>query len=285
MVGGHRLDARRVAGETQGTRPRLDDIVVSMSALRKLDPGEVSQWLDRHAQWLVADNEAVTLEATSTWCPAVAVLLAALRAARRYAGRETRLSEDVLDRVETLSPINDLRSARQAAEAAADELERTLPDAAHSVVRATRFLFEELGANIVQHSGSPETGFGTLHASPGENGGRFQMAFCDAGVGFLASLTRHDEFAGRVADDADALQLAVEKGLSSVGGRTNMGMGLGLMLDLSDRLGADLWIVSGSAMWQRKSAARGHRVSSVRTVPAYQGAWICFDGPGYPAAG
>jgi hypothetical protein len=110
------------------------------------------------------------------------------------------------------------------------------------------------------------------------------MAFCDAGIGFLASLTRHEEFAGRIEGDADAVQLAVEKGLSSVGGRSNMGMGLGLLMDLSDRLGADLWIVSGTAMWQRRSAAREHRVSIVRAVPCYRGAWICFDAPPFPRA-
>ncbi len=91
--------------------------------------------------------------------------------------------------------------------------------------------------------------------------------------------------ATRVQDDAEAIQLAVEKGLSSVGGRTNMGLGLGVLCDLSDRLGAELWIASGTALWHRRTAPHGLRVATTRKVPALAGAWVCLDAPAMPGAG
>lgn len=122
-----------------------------------------------------------------------------------------------------------------------------------------------------------------MTAWPERGEGRFQIAFCDAGIGFLASLTRNAEFASGVADDGDAIQLAVEKGLSGAEGRANMGMGLGLLLDLSDRLAADLRNVSGTALWHRRTAARDHRICTLRAMPRFLGAWICLDAPAFPS--
>lgn len=248
-----------------------------------MGPTDVLSWLAVHRELLDGDQVELVLPEYALE-PAGQSLLACLMAARSSAGLHTTLSgpEFAQATLRKHAPIRDFRTARRLADTLAEGLEASLPNAAPSVMRAARFVMEELGANIVQHSGRPETGFGTVAASPERDEGRFQLAFCDAGIGFLASLARHGEFATRIEGDADAIQLAAEKGLSSVGGRSNMGMGLGVLADLSDRLGADLWIVSGVAVWHRRSAARGLRVATVREVPRYDGAWICLDAPAFP---
>ncbi len=76
--------------------------------------------------------------------------------------------------LDALSPIVDLRIARSQAEAQAERFEREAPAAAPSVVRALRFVFEELGANIVQHSGAPATGFGSV--APARDGVELALA-------------------------------------------------------------------------------------------------------------
>lgn len=192
--------------------------------------------------------------------------------------RFSRLASE--GRFVSLQRIEEFKKARNLAEAAAEFLERQLPKAPPSVIRGLRFVLEELGANIVQHSGSAETGFGLAQAYPEAD--RFELAFCDCGIGFLKSLQKNPEFSGRVANDAEAIQLAAEKGLSGVGGRTNMGMGLPLLRDLSDRLGANLWILSGSALWSRYSAVGSRRVTVVQAVSNFPGSWICLEGPIFP---
>jgi anti-sigma regulatory factor (Ser/Thr protein kinase) len=211
------------------------------------------------------------------------VLVASQKAARDRAGLRTTVNGDGATTLQELLPIVTLRHARRTADALGDVLERELPAAAPSVLRAARFVIEELGANIVQHSGVADTGFGTVRAWPEK--ARLQVAFADAGMGFLASLQRHPELASRVQDDAEAIQLAVQKGLSSVGGRTNMGLGLGVLCDLSDRLDAELWIASGTALWHRRTAPHGLRVATTRAVPILVGTWICLDAPATPQPG
>ncbi|MBI3818331.1 MAG: ATP-binding protein [Planctomycetes bacterium] len=189
---------------------------------------------------------------------------------------------DPTGRFVTLGNIGDLRAARDLADAARTFVEMQLPGAPPSVIRSIHFVVEELAANIVQHSGRPETGFGLAQGFPASN--RFQLAFADAGIGFLESLQKNPEISGRIDADADAIQLATEQGLSSTPGRGNMGLGLSVLRDLSDRLSADLWIASGNALWSRKTVA-GKRVSIVQSVERWQGAWICLDSPVLPARG
>lgn len=171
----------------------------------------------------------------------------------------------------------DLPSTRKLADNAAEALETQLPSISPSVVRMTRFVYEELGANVVQHSGNSETGFGFVEVVP--HAKRLQLAFADAGVGFSASLQRNPELAGRIDDDAAALQLALNPRITGTSApRTNMGVGMKLLVDFSDLLSGDLWIASGSAMLQRTTTA-GQRVNTIRSVPPWHGAWICLDAP------
>lgn len=175
-----------------------------------------------------------------------------------------------------LRRITDLRVARDIANRTADVLETRLPDVGPSPLRMARFILEELGANIVQHSARPGTGFGMAQAFPQAR--RIEIAFADAGVGFLASLQRNPEFAGRIEDEAEALQLALSRGLTSgADGRGNMGMGLDLLVKFADLLGGDLRAASGDALLYRRTVAGRERVNSIHRSAGWKGSWICLE--------
>ena len=82
---------------------------------------------------------------------------------------------------------------------------------------------------------------------------------------------------GRIEDEGEALQLALGQGLTGTSApRRNMGMGLGLLQDFSDRLGGDLWIASGAALLRRRTVA-GVRSTTVHANGAWPGSWICLE--------
>ncbi len=177
-----------------------------------------------------------------------------------------------------LKRIVSLKVARELADRSIECLEHQLKDVAVSPLRMARFIFEELGANVVQHSGAAETGFGIVQAFPERK--RLELAFADAGVGFRRSLERNPELEGRIADDGEALQLALSKGLT--GGiplKQNVGMGLGLLQDFADRVGGDLWIASGDALLRRRTAVGNVRTNTLSSTAGWQGSWLCLDAP------
>jgi hypothetical protein len=177
--------------------------------------------------------------------------------------------------LELLPPIGDLRTARDLADKVADALMEAAPFLSPSIVRLARFVFEELGANVVQHSGLPETGRGFASVDPSSR--ELELAFADAGVGFRASLQRNPEMAGRIADDAEALQLALSPRVTGTSApRTNLGIGLKALTDFSDLLGGDMWLASGAALLHRKTTA-GQRTNTVSSIPPWQGSWICLE--------
>jgi hypothetical protein len=165
--------------------------------------------------------------------------------------------------------------ARELAEASADCLQAQIEGLSTSPLRMARFVFEELGVNIVQHSQAPETGFGVLQSfSKG-----LEISFADRGIGFLASLQKNPELAGRLEDEAEALQLALGKGLTGTAApRRKAGMGLSLLQDFSDRLDGDLWIGSGNCTLRRRTVA-GARTTTVHSNAPWRGSWICLDAP------
>ena len=176
--------------------------------------------------------------------------------------------------LELLQPINDLKAARTMADQVGDAMEAVTPSTSPSVARMTRFVFEELGANIVQHSGRPETGYGFAAIEPDKR--QLELGFADAGAGFRASLQRNPELEGRIDDDAEALQLALTPRITGTSTpRTNMGIGLKALTDFSDLLAGELFIASGSAMLRRGTAA-GQRTNVIHSIPPWPGTWISF---------
>lgn len=188
---------------------------------------------------------------------------------------ETFTRREAAGRFVPLLRITDERVARKLAEESADCLQARIEGLSSSPLRMARFVFEELGVNIVQHSEAPETGFGILQTFAKN----LELAFADRGIGFLASLQKNPELAGRLEDEAEALQLALGKGMTGTSApRRNMGMGLGLLQDFSDRIGGDLWIASGSSTLRRRTVA-GTRTTTVHANAPWRGSWVCLDAP------
>lgn len=271
------------------------------------DSRAASRWFEAWARHEGAENLRLGLPEGAFLHPAGIVLLASGIASRRARGLSTSLlardgSADAyryLQRIDFFSELGvakqeefqrhpesgrfvplrcilDLATARRLADQAADLLEERLPDVGPSPLRMARFVFEELGANVVQHSRAPETGFGMAQAYP--QGRRIQIAFADSGVGFLASLQRNPELAGRIEDEGEALQLALGRAVSShAPGRGHMGMGLALLVQFADLLGGDLEVASGDALLHRRTSLGRERVSVLRKTSGWRGTWICLD--------
>ncbi|MBI5363584.1 MAG: hypothetical protein HZA53_10435, partial [Planctomycetes bacterium] len=150
-------------------------------AVRAVDEAPIVQW---------SIDESVRLS------PSGLVLLSAARARRGELLKTTRIAGEraTLAALVELEPILDLGTARELASALGATLEHALGEEGTAPVRALRFVAEELGANVVQHSLHPSTGFGA--ASFDRATRRIELSFADAGVGVLASLAKRPEFGG-----------------------------------------------------------------------------------------
>jgi hypothetical protein len=178
--------------------------------------------------------------------------------------------------------VHDYRIAGTFAEQSTNLLAEAAPGLSPSVRRLARFVLEELGVNIVQHSRRPETGWGVLLVDA--SAARLSFAFADQGVGFLRSLQGNPEYEGRVADDAEALQIALSPRVTgTTAPRTNMGIGLDQLVRFADLVGADLWIASGTAALHSRKTAAGVRTNAIRPTAGWSGAWISFDAPLQPS--
>lgn len=174
-----------------------------------------------------------------------------------------------------LRRIRNLATARTVADQTAEVLESKLPDVGPSPMRMARFVLEELGANIVQHSERPETGFGMAQAYSQSR--KIEIAFADAGIGFLRSLQRNPELVGRVDNEADALQLALGRALTSrAEGQGNMGIGLHMLVNFSDAVHGDLWVASGDALLHRRTLVGSERSNTIRHTGGWRGSMVCL---------
>jgi hypothetical protein len=247
----------------------------------------------------VLDQSVLVLDCSAErLAPGVVVAIAAGMASRKQRGLETSLkdqrrqpdlwlarsagfhstsSSGPAGAFDSFRAISSHREAQDLAEFAGQELASHELGVSPSVRRMARFVFEELGVNIVDHSEASTTGFGRIQTDPELR--RLQLAFADCGVGFRTSLQRNPELQGRVEDDAQALQLAITPRLSGAGPvRTNMGIGLGQLIAFSDLLEGDLWIASKTAALHRASVV-GRRVNTLRAIAEWPGTWICLDAP------
>ena len=267
-------------------------------------PRSVASWLAERASTAAEDGLVLLVRSGTRLEPAGIVLLAAEIARRTEEGHSTALefepgSEPALRELadlrffqelgltEPTSPatpqrcvpqqrITDLRIARALADRTRDLLEREQPDLPPSPVRAAQFVFEELGANIVQHCLRTSTGFGLARAD--RERGRLQVAFADAGIGYWRSLASNPEFETRIESHAAAIRLALHRRVTR-GGRGNMGLGLHLFAELAERLRGDIWIASGDALLERSFADPAGPLEPSLPIDGWGGAWICLDVP------
>lgn len=265
-------------------------------------PRAVAAWLAERASTAAEDGLVLLVRSGTRLEPAGIVLLAAEIARRTEEGHSTSLefehgSDTALreladlrfflelglaepaspaapERCVPLRRIQDLGTARSLADRTRDLLEREQPDLPPSPVRASQFVFEELGANIVQHSQRTSTGFGLARAD--RERGRLQVAFADAGIGYWRSLASNPEFETRIESHAAAIRLALHRRVTR-GGRGNMGLGLHLFAELAERLRGDTWIASGDALIERSYVDPAGAVERGLPIAGWSGAWICLE--------
>lgn len=92
-------------------------------------------------------------------------------------------------------------------------------------------------------------------------------------------MQRNPKLEGRIADDAEALQIAITpRATGARSPRSNMGIGLSMLVQLVDLLDGDPWVASGTASLSRRTVG-GARTNVIRCTPGRQGSWISFDAP------
>ncbi|MBL8693037.1 MAG: hypothetical protein JNJ88_02980 [Planctomycetes bacterium] len=169
--------------------------------------------------------------------------------------------------------ITNLKGARQLGDEIRPFLEAQLSDVEPSVHRGLQFVFEEVAANPMQHSKSPQAACGPAQEFP--IAGRTQIAFASCGLRFRRSLQRNPELQGRVNSGADVIQLAVEEGGSGMRGHRKRGLGLHALRNPIDRLRGDVWIHLGDVL----CTVAGKRAALATPTPSRVGWGICIDTP------
>jgi hypothetical protein len=108
-------------------------------------------------------------------------------------------------------------------------------------------VFAELALNAVQHSDSSIAAFGLIQFYESESGRRFICAVADGGIGIRATLERNPGLRQRVPYEWNAIDLALEEGVSGTGSPSR-GIGLYGVADEMTKPGRQLIIHSGNGL-------------------------------------
>lgn len=111
----------------------------------------------------------------------------------------------------------------------------------------------EIINNVFDHSESPFGCYVCAQAYPREQ--RLLLSVIDFGKGFYASLSPHYR---RISNDAEAIALAVQQGISSKTRRRNAGRGLYILSEWVKERNGQLEIVSQSGHWKQDSQGIPH---------------------------
>jgi anti-sigma regulatory factor (Ser/Thr protein kinase) len=122
-------------------------------------------------------------------------------------------------------PVQGFRD-QDSMEEVVESLTKAMTEAASIDDRARTVVFcaiREIAQNVLDHAESP---FGAVAvAQRARRRNEFEVAVADAGIGILASLTRNARYTD-VTSEADAITLALGKGVTSNPGTDNSGLGL-----------------------------------------------------------
>ena len=173
-------------------------------------------------------------------------------------------------------PLRRIDSEAAAKKVARDTSDYIGADLASSIEAKVELVLREIGNNIVHHADTPGTGFGMAASSPKRK--TFQMAFCDSGIGMLASMRSHPEFSTRITSDSGAIELAMELGVTSKDhSRDHGGFGLAELQDLCRKCEGRLDVFSGSAQWTLDASKLGAS-PTVAFVTHRSGTLVVLDG-------
>jgi hypothetical protein len=115
----------------------------------------------------------------------------------------------------------------------------------------------EIINNVFDHSKSPFGCYVCAQAYPQE--GRLMLSVIDFGIGFYGSLLQR--YHSRINNDAEAIDLAVQDGISSKARKNNAGRGLHILSDWVRERNGQLEIVSHDGYWKQDSQGRtGKRI-------------------------
>lgn len=108
-------------------------------------------------------------------------------------------------------------------------------------------VFAELALNAVQHAESRIGALGLIQFYESQSGRRFVCTVADGGIGIRQSLVRNPNLADKVAYDWDAIELALEEGVTGTSSRTR-GIGLYGVAEDMRKPGRQLIVHSGIGM-------------------------------------
>ncbi len=144
-----------------------------------------------------------------------------------------------------------------------DSLQRTAVGAANLYPIVSE-VFAELAMNAAQHSGSEIGAFGLIQFYEFADGQKFVCAVADGGIGIRRSLERNPELTDKVPYDWNAIELALDEGISGTGS-DRRGIGLFGVAEEMSKPGRQLIIHSGIGMLQ--TVGGSPRGAASRTVP------------------
>ncbi|HVA81479.1 MAG TPA: hypothetical protein VNF29_11190 [Candidatus Binataceae bacterium] len=133
-------------------------------------------------------------------------------------------------------------------------------------------VFAELALNAVQHSHSSIDAFGFIQFYESEARQRFICVVADGGVGIRRSLERNAALRPRIPYDWDAIELALEEGVSGTGSNRR-GIGLFGVAEEMSKPGRQLIIHSGIGLLQQ-TGGTNQPLNAARTLVTFPGTLI-----------
>ncbi len=157
----------------------------------------------------------------------------------------------------------------------------TIAECAEALTRSSGYIFtnlyhnvegtfDELMANVSSHSNSPVGGFIHLQHYPNKN--RVRISVADLGMTIPKHVRQNPRIKEEVQTDVEALQKAVEIGISGNPSK-HSGQGLPWIMELTQHLGGVVRIYSGSAMLIQTVAS----LRVISTAVPYPGTILTID--------
>lgn len=129
-------------------------------------------------------------------------------------------------------------------------------------------VFAELALNAVQHSESPIGAFGLIQFYESGAGRRFVCTVADGGMGIRGSLERNPDLRSKVPYDWNAIELALEEGVSGTGSKSR---GIGLFGVAEDMRKPDRQLIIHSGIGMLQTASSTPKPTATRTSVLFPG--------------
>lgn len=129
--------------------------------------------------------------------------------------------------------------------------------------------FREMASNALEHSQAVSTAIAGYHVMPGE----FEFVVADGGIGIRASLNSASQFCD-LADDREAMRLALTEGVSCHGPGTGRGFGYRQLLHSIASMAGLVRVRSGAACIEIRGKGASTVDKDLLTRPVFHGCSI-----------